>query len=225
MQSHLYLNFANWDKVIESNEIAINAADKFCNYMNQSTDCDTENKYHALEWRHYGLLMKRDRKSLNDLERIVNDSKHNSNLTQWKYRMYARQQQVMPNDNILPFSDTPPPHITNGNPAWDTYSESGALVAYCLHCLSTNKSIPPLSAQFAKIHSQTSSVSTYIQNLVKIDELQYEAIQKIQNNDPKAGLKLLKLASEIEYSNKKNPDSPTLPVIPALGNKSSNFIF
>eukprot|EP01126_Amoeba_proteus_P035594 TRINITY_DN3593_c0_g1_i9.p1 TRINITY_DN3593_c0_g1~~TRINITY_DN3593_c0_g1_i9.p1 ORF type:complete len:438 (+),score=59.48 TRINITY_DN3593_c0_g1_i9:181-1314(+) len=148
MQSHIFLDLGKWDKVVISNDLSLSASDRFCNAIGQGDECDEENRYHALEWSHYGHLQLRDKKICTDrflrLTNVWRDElklEAKLNYAQWLYRIYSRQQVLQPDTDLLKFlypdeDHVLPPSITYPSSSgpdqdnfWQVYSESGALVA------------------------------------------------------------------------------------------------
>lgn len=212
MQSHLFVNLGDWNKVLESNRMALKAADSYCSAIGGGIDCDFDNKYHALEWHHYSLLQLRDPSSIADVKRIIVASDTNKLYSDWRYRMQARQQAVQPTVKI--FSSVDVSELKGTNAFWDAYTESGALVAQALHRSATHKQIPDLTSRFKSLLNTTITMK-YVNTQVSIDSMQYMGLRLLSLND-KSGLDWLKRAADAEEHNAKDADSPTLPIVPAM---------
>ena len=155
MASHITLAMGNWTDSLEINRQSYAVAVQFCS--TKYTDlvdiefCDRENKYHALEWVHYNLLMqcRRDEamKVINHFQEILNRNPNISSYQDWLLKMYSRQVVSSPTplkfilsnhdyaeNRWLPRS---PAGIEN-NSYWDIFAEAGALYARGMDLIKLN---------------------------------------------------------------------------------------
>jgi hypothetical protein len=231
MQSHIILNFGDWKSVYTTNNNAVSVSDRYCNGVGEGPKCDAENRYHALEWRHYALLqLRRGKDARRDLDRINMIAAEDPSLfSEWQYRMFARQQILELDKSVAPFTTDALPRslVQNGTGAaiyWKAYSESGALAAKCAqlarkytgNAKRLDRLETELSQRFSAILDKVMD-APYIYNLVMIDLYQCKGwIGQKRGDYPSDVAASFNTAAQLEMDNKATSDSPTLPVLSGL---------
>lgn len=225
MSAHIYRRLGQWKSFLEANERSIKASDNLCSKkypgMNKAKRmlaliCDADNRYHALEWLHYGAIKNSD---LILGEKALSRMKHDANLVNrddfygWLYRMWARQffavkQFDMPSIEIKPLTKK------NKNTYWSAYSECGALLVKGM--LNLNKKIPvvkELNRMELVVRLSKKLSDPYVYSACQLNNSLLHAFKSMQEGKMKASGKYLLKASVFEQKLISTEATPSLPFV------------
>lgn len=140
MSAHIYRRLGLWKAFLAANQRSVEASDKICAYSVKTVgkrrekdliSCDADNRYHGLEWLHFGALKINNIKVAKlALSRMQHDAllAGSDELYGVFYRMWARQ--VLSSRVInTPIIKLKKITKQNNNMYWMAYSECGALLA------------------------------------------------------------------------------------------------
>lgn len=219
MAAHIYRQLGYWDDFILANLASINAADKLCSSQLNSQplySCNAENKYHSLEWLHYGYLKKNQFNEANRLvEKMATIVKRDPAVKykQWYYSMWARQLLESKDWQTKPIRVEP---ITKQNDQlyWSAYAECGALLAAGFRAAHHHQSTDYYLKRLDTIISYTDTLSDpYIKQSCQIakTEIQTE-IALIANKY--AAMEYMRQALAIEQRQITTEVTPSLSFLP-----------
>jgi hypothetical protein len=180
MAAHIYRRLGLLDLYISANEISIKASNDLCKMMNNKPlyACDTDNKFHSIEWLQDGYLRKHEYDQASILVKQLRDIVYQDNnviYKQWYYRMWARQILATKNWNIKNITIAP---ITKQDDQlyWSAYSECGALLASSFLEIHNQKKIESQLRRLDNIIQYTNTLpDPYIKQSCQIAKLEIQA--------------------------------------------------
>lgn len=228
MSAHLYRRLGLWEKYNKANEISIAAADSLCLQLaNLKSDavkpealyaCNADNKFHSLEWLHFGYLqLKRNKEAQRLLTTMANVAQKDPDVRyqQWYYRIYARQVLLGPGQWEETIEVTP---IAKKDDQlfWSAYSECGALLAKGMSRLQEKRGIEDISNRLATIIKLTANQNMpFIHRACQISALELQAEHADKQKNHQAALGFMNAALKLQKLQKSTPVSPSLPILPA----------
>ena len=236
MSAHIYRRLRLWKPFVVANQLSINASDSLCAHFilskeeGRSTEllkCDAENRYHALEWLHFGALTLKDKKLEQfALSRMRADARQvgSDEFYALFYRMWARQ--------VLSYQalDTPiikvrPITQKNQNTYWMAYSECGALLANGLLKIHNKRPITKDLLRFEQVALNASELTDpFVFNTCKLNKALLLAYQFKQSVMPMKKNQLLAKAFDFEKKLISTEATPSLNFIDVRTFKL-NFLF
>jgi hypothetical protein len=241
MASHITLAMGNWTDSLEINRQAYGVAVQSCasKYSNpiDIEFCDRENKYHALEWVHYTLLMqcRRDEalEVIKEFQEILNRNPNLIPYQDWMLKMYSRQAVSSPTAlNFIPsnhrYADKwwlpMSPCGTENNSYWDIFAEAGALYARGMDLIKLNDItktdiLTVIDQKLVKLVESAKNIS-YVEKYAKALQLALKActvrLTCLPGDVGCLSQSILKWeeALAIDASNPRDATSPTLPIEP-----------
>ncbi len=219
MASHTFRRLNQWDKFIKANQLSVAASTRMCQHLKgfdegNNLSCNAKNKYHSLEWLHFGYLKTNDlnnaTKALNQMKAVF-DKTQSAKFAAWYYRMWARQIIAEKGQNekamhLMPLSQKTDVY-------WGAYSECGAHLANGIIALEVkdktiyNQSIKRLNT----LIRQTRALSDkYIMNTCRIHLAELRSLKALNQGHKDRAYHFLHLAKNIEAATQSQETSPSL---------------
>ena len=225
MSAHIYRRLRLWKAFVVANQLSINASDNLCahsvvlmgeNRRKKLLKCDAENRYHALEWLHFGALKLEDN-TLGQaaLARMLRDAKQLGcdDFYAWFYRMWARQFLLYPRF-YTPIIKVRPITQKNQNTYWMAYSECGALLANGLLKIHQKLPITKDLLRLKRVATKASQLTDpFVFNTCKLNNALLLAYQFKQSNTHKVKNSFLVKAFDFEKKLISTEATPSLNFI------------
>lgn len=163
MAAHIYRRLEMWQPFIAANLQSVKAADAMCKLLYGKVDhtCNADNKYHSLEWLHYGYLktgqVDKARETLRQMHAVYRKDK-SLPYQQWYTRMWARQVLAEKNWQAKPLA-LKQMSANNKNLYWSAYSECSALLANGILAIHQHRSFTPIKKRLEQVIALTNDIS------------------------------------------------------------------
>ena len=180
MITHLLLVTGDWNEFTQYNLKAFEAGNRFCG---TDTECDMDNRYHSIEWIHYGYLqqnmLEQASTYLFQMRDLATNDEKGGQFKIWFSRMRTRQIWHVWNiepDCIGTIPD-PIPFSSKQDPYWGLYTQSSEVLAEVL--VGSLNSSARIGKLFRHIKQEAAKLQdSYLSYLIDSDWLMANASYK-----------------------------------------------